>query len=61
LQHVPKHLWQEKFSQDKLTCLVQFKWMYPVYTWPQTHFGYLVVQSGEVLNEIPPQKHLSFI
>lgn len=61
LQHVPRHLLQEKFSQDKLTSMVQFKWMYPVYTWPQIHFGYLVVQSGEVLKEIPPQQHLSFI
>jgi hypothetical protein len=61
LQHVPKHLLQEKFSQDKLTSMVQFKWMYPVYTWPQVHFGYLVVQSGEVLSEVPPEQHLSFI
>jgi hypothetical protein len=61
LQHVPKHLLQEKFSQDKLTSMVQFKALYPVYTWPQVHFGYLVVQSGEVLSEIPPEQHLSFI
>lgn len=61
LQHVPKHLLQEKFSQDKLTSMVQFKWMYPVYTWPQNLFGYLVIQSGEVLNEIPPDQNLSFL
>lgn len=60
LTNLPQHLLQEKFSVDQLRSLVQFKKMYPVYTWPQNFFGYLVVQHGEVLKELPKET-LAFI
>ena len=60
LMDLPQHLLQEKFSTDQLRSMVRFKAMYPVYTWPQNFFGYLVVQQGEVLAELPPEV-LSFI
>ena len=60
LMNLPQHLLQEKFSTDHLRSLVQFKKMYPVYTWPQNFFGYLVIQQGEVLKELP-RETLAFI
>ena len=60
LLDLPQHVLQEKFSTDQLRSMVQFKTMYPVYTWPQNFFGYMVIQQGEVLKELP-REVLSFI
>lgn len=47
LREIPRHLVKEKFSANKLAIFVDFKEMYPLYTWPNKFYGYLLVQRAE--------------
>lgn len=59
MSHVPHHLVQERFSQEKLSIFVKFNRIYPLYTWPQKFYGYLIIQRAK---EAPmPLTELSFI
>ncbi len=53
LEHIPKHLIREKFSEENLTSLVELKRAYPLYKWPRTIYGWLVIQRGESVKEPP--------
>lgn len=46
LQHIPKHLTREKFSDQRLSFLIEFKEVYPVYTENNEYAGLLAIQEA---------------
>lgn len=47
LRHISKHLMREKFSDKKISFMIEFKEMYPVYTFNRDFYGYLIIQGVE--------------
>lgn len=47
LRHISKHLMREKFSEKKISFMIEFKEMYPVYTSRRDFYGYLIIQGVE--------------
>jgi hypothetical protein len=60
MSHVPSHVLREKFSDQRLTSSVQFKWVYPLYKWPnQEMTAFIAVQTGCNIAQASPE--LSFL
>jgi hypothetical protein len=47
LGNIPKHVMREKFSEKKISFMIEFKEMYPVYTWNREFYGYLILQGAQ--------------
>lgn len=59
MAHVQKHLMRERFSELKVTSEVQFKYLFPVYQWPQKLSGLMTIQTARPIPEV--EEHISFI
>ncbi len=59
LSHIPAHYMRERLSESKLCFNVEFKAMYPVYSWPREFYGYLVLQKARPMPN--PEPGLYFI
>jgi hypothetical protein len=53
LDHIPRHLMREKFSVEKVTSHIEFKWLFPIYKWPNEFAGVLCTQRATPTKELP--------
>ncbi|MBX2986970.1 MAG: hypothetical protein KF802_03645 [Bdellovibrionaceae bacterium] len=51
VSNIPKHLMRELFSEDRGVFQVEFRYMFPLFVWPQKYFGFLVIQKAKVYQE----------
>jgi hypothetical protein len=60
MDHIPKHVLREKFSDQRLSSIVEFKMTYPLYTWPPKDLaGFISIQRGQNIEN--SNQELSFL
>ena len=62
MSHIPKHILREKFSDQRLSSMVEFKCLSPLYTWPPKELaGFVAIQRGHNILEQGTSNELCFL
>lgn len=59
LSFIPKHVMREKISHLRVSFMIQFKEMYPIYTLSNEFYGYVVIQGANKIDTV--DSNVSFI